>query len=323
MSDYSQLTFFAPKDALSSGNPAKLIKGAEVDPELAAISTAVSSKFDSTDIATNVETAAMITDTKLLTPAKLLYALTNGTFTSATGFVVNLVEDGSPNSAADFLLTFDASAGTLKKALIGNVVAAVGFVPTTRSVIAGAGLTGGGDFTADRTISVGAGGGIVVNADDVGLDLTNTRNLDHAILGVTAGSGLTGGGDATALRAIAVDRSGTDGTQTGYLDVPQNAQSGSYTLTLADRGKHIYHASGAGASDLYQIPANSAVAFPLGSTMTFINSDSNAVSIGITTDTMTLAGTTTTGTRTLAQNGMATVIKVTSTSWIISGSGLT
>lgn len=46
MSNYSQVTFFAPKDVLISGNPAKLIKGADIDPELAAISAAITSKFD-------------------------------------------------------------------------------------------------------------------------------------------------------------------------------------------------------------------------------------------------------------------------------------
>lgn len=43
---------------------------------------------------------------------------------------------------------------------------------TAVSVIAGAGLTGGGDISADRTLNVGAGTGIVVDADTVGL--TNT-----------------------------------------------------------------------------------------------------------------------------------------------------
>lgn len=109
----------------------------------------------------------------------------------------------------------------------------------------------------------------------------------------------------------------------GYLEVPQNIQAANYTLIATDTGKHIYHASGAGAGDTYTIPSNASVAYPIGTSLTFINSDSNAVSIAITTDTMTLAGTTSTGTRTLAQNGIATAIKVTATAWIISGSGLT
>lgn len=46
MSNYAQVTFFAPKDALITGNPAKLIKGSEVDPELSGISTAITSKLD-------------------------------------------------------------------------------------------------------------------------------------------------------------------------------------------------------------------------------------------------------------------------------------
>ena len=46
-------------------------------------------------------------------------------------------------------------------------------------------------------------------------------------------------------------------------------------------------------------------------------------SIAITTDTLILAGTGTTGTRTLAPYGMATLLKLTATSWTISGNGLT
>lgn len=48
MSNYTQVTFFAPKDALITGNPSKLIKGSEVDPEFLAISTAVATKLDKT-----------------------------------------------------------------------------------------------------------------------------------------------------------------------------------------------------------------------------------------------------------------------------------
>lgn len=46
MSNYTQTTFFAPKDSLLTGNPAKLIRGADVDPELAAIAAAIATKLD-------------------------------------------------------------------------------------------------------------------------------------------------------------------------------------------------------------------------------------------------------------------------------------
>ena len=47
MSNYTQATDFSAKDNLASGNAAKVIKGSEVDSELSAIATAVSSKADS------------------------------------------------------------------------------------------------------------------------------------------------------------------------------------------------------------------------------------------------------------------------------------
>lgn len=118
-----------------------------------------------------------------------------------------------------------------------------------------------------------------------------------------------------------------DGTNpVGYLNIPQNAQTGSYTMVLADSGKHIYHASGAGAAT-YTIPAASSVAYPLGTAITFVNLSATSISIAITTDTMYLSSAGSTGTRTLAQYGSATAIKVSGLSssgiWVISGSGLT
>ena len=114
-----------------------------------------------------------------------------------------------------------------------------------------------------------------------------------------------------------------DGTNAvGYLIIPQNAQTGSYTLVLGDSGKSIFHASAAGAAT-YTIPANGTVAYPIGTTISIINMSTNAVTISITTDTLYLAGTGATGSRTLAQYGVATTTKMTSTTWIISGSGLT
>jgi hypothetical protein len=61
----------------------------------------------------------------------------------------------------------------------------------------------------------------------------------------------------------------------------------------------------------------------VGGTITFTNRTSQVLSIAITTDAMTLAGTTTTGTRSLAQNGVATALKDKAGIWLISGTGLT
>ena len=115
-----------------------------------------------------------------------------------------------------------------------------------------------------------------------------------------------------------------DGTNSvGFLNIPQNSQSAAYTLVLADAGKHIFHPSTDANARTFTIPANSSVAYPIGTAISFINMTSQVVSIAITTDTMYLSSAGTTGTRSLAQYGTATAIKITSTSWIISGSGLT
>jgi hypothetical protein len=106
----------------------------------------------------------------------------------------------------------------------------------------------------------------------------------------------------------------------GYLEVPPNSQTVGYTAVLADSGKHILMD---GSSLTATIPANGSVAYPVGTVLTIININASALSIAITSDTMTLAGGTSTGTRTLSQNGLATAIKITSTSWIITGTGLT
>ena len=115
-----------------------------------------------------------------------------------------------------------------------------------------------------------------------------------------------------------------DGTNAvGFRNIPQNSQSAAYTLVLADAGKHIFHPSGDANARTYTIPDNGSVAYPIGTAITFINMTSQVVTIAITTDTMYLSSAGTTGSRSLAQYGSATAIKMTSTTWLISGSGLT
>lgn len=180
MSNYAQITSFGPKDALITGNPAKLVKGAEIDPELAAIAAAIQSKLDATSLATEVGSQQIV---------------------------------------------------------------------------------------------------VATNAP-----LANTI---------------------------------------GFRGVPVDSKSANYTAVLADMGRAFLHPSGGGAGDVFTIPANSAVPYAVGATLTFINLDSNALTISINTDTLTLLGTGAAGSRTLGQNGMASAVKVTSTQWVITGINLT
>jgi hypothetical protein len=115
---------------------------------------------------------------------------------------------------------------------------------------------------------------------------------------------------------------GAGSTYTLDTLIAQNSKSADYTLVLSDGGKHILHPTADNNARVFTIPANASVAYPIGTAITFVN-QINTVSIAITSDTLTLAGAGTTGTRTLAANGMATALKIASTVWFISGTGLT
>lgn len=150
-------------------------------------------------------------------------------------------------------------------------------------------------------------------------------NSGGALANATAGtdyvapSGALGTPSSGTLSSCTVD--GTNAV--GFRNIPQNSQSAAYTTVLADAGKHIFHPSGDANARTFTIDSNANVAYPIGTAITFINMTSQAVTIAITTDTMYLSTAGTTGSRTLAQYGSATAIKITSTTWLISGSGLT
>lgn len=166
-------------------------------------------------------------------------------------------------------------------------------------------------------------GGAVLTGDASGvLTLQGAGNTGVSIssAGVpTLTTPVLGTPTSGTLSACTVD--GTDAV--GFRNIPQNSQSTAYTLVLADSGKHIFHPVADNNARTFTIPANSSVAYPIGTALTFINMAVAVVSIAITTDTLTLSSAGTTGTRSLAQYGSATCIKITSTSWLISGSGLT
>ena len=168
--------------------------------------------------------------------------------------------------------------------------------------------------TVNGNSLLGSGG---ITVGDV--TLTGTETLTNKTLTApTLASPVLGTPASGNLSKCTVD--GTN--KLGFKEIPQNNQTANYTLILTDSGKHIH--KGGTTAYTVTIPANSSVAFPIGTAVTFVNSAASGnVTISITTDTMRLAGAGTTGSRTLAPYGVATVIKVSDTLWMISGSGIT
>ena len=86
MSNYTKATNFASKDSLSTGNPAKIIKGTEIDAEFTAIASAISSKADSN--------SPTLTGTPLAPTAA---SGTNTTQIASTAFVAAAVAAAIPS----------------------------------------------------------------------------------------------------------------------------------------------------------------------------------------------------------------------------------
>lgn len=171
------------------------------------------------------------------------------------------------------------------------------------------GGTGASNATAARTnLSVAASG---ANAD-----ITSLTGLTTPLSVSQGGTG----GSSVSTAATNLQGTGTDTNSLGFRTVPQNLQSTNYTTVASDSGKHVFTATGA---ITLTIASNASVPYPIGTAITFVNTNASSVTIAINSDTLTLAGSTTTGSRTLAQNGIATALKIDATSWLISGAGLT
>jgi collagen type VII alpha len=87
------------------------------------------------------------------------------------------------------------------------------------------------------------------------------------------------------------------------------------TVVAADAGKYLNVSSG--------ITINTSTDFASGDTVSVYNNSGSNISITATSVTLRLAGTATTGSRTLAQKGLATILCVGTNDYVISGAGVT
>lgn len=211
---------------------------------------------------------------------------------------------------------------------------------TSISVASSNGLAGSSSGGATPTITLSTsvtgllkGNGTSISAATSGTDYAPATSGTSILKGNGSGgfSSASAGTDYVAPSgALGTPSSGTlssctvDGTDAvGFRNIPQISQSANYTTVLSDSGKHIYHPSTDTNARTFTIDSNTNVAYPIGTAITFVNMSSSAVTIAITSDTMYLAATGSTGSRTLAQYGTATALKIASTTWLINGNGLT
>jgi hypothetical protein len=159
VANYVKATNFATKDTLASGNPAKIVKGTEIDTEFNAIASAIASKPDAdsptltgTPLAPTASTAT--NNTQIATTAYVVNRIANDTV-SALALKANLASPtftGTPAAPTAALGT-----NTTQLSTTAFVKAEVDVVKAI-TITAGTGLTGGGNLSANRTISILSGG---------------------------------------------------------------------------------------------------------------------------------------------------------------------
>jgi len=114
---------------------------------------------------------------------------------------------------------------------------------------------------------------------------------------------------------VFTDDAGTD-TVLGDDTVTTNTQSGTtYTAILSDAGKMITLDNG--SSITMTIPANSSVAYPIGTQLNFMQLGAGQVTVTITDDTLDVESSLTL--LLLGQFAVATAFKVTATTWVLFG----
>lgn len=242
-------------------------------------------------------------------------ALTSGRVPIASTSGI-LVDDGDLTFATD-TLTVTKIIGSTSITDSGLTAGRVTFASTSGLLADDADLTFSGD-TLTATKFVGS-----TSITDSGLTAGRVTFAGASGL-LSDDSDLTFSTDTLTMTKGAATTSFTVAGAFVTNNIVQNSQSAAYTTVLGDAGKHIYHPGADTTARIWTIDSNANVAYPVGTCLTFVNDTSGGViTISITSDTMILAGAGTTGSRTLAASGIATACKMTSTRWMINGSGLT
>lgn len=213
MSDYSQITDFSVKDGLTTGNPAKLIKGSEFDAEFAAIQAAIGTKYDSNDLSDQGTAEAGTSNTVLMTPLRTqqwgeAWAAENA------GAVLDIHDLSVP--AGDRILFYDTSS-SITRYLTASAADGI-TIDTTNLKLTTTSATNVTPATSDEFLIGDASDSYNIKAVTFGalegaLTIANqsdasTRGVDHSAVSITAGTGLSGGGTIASTRTINLDISG-------------------------------------------------------------------------------------------------------------------
>jgi hypothetical protein len=243
MSNYVKATDFSVKDGLLPGNPAKIVKGTEIDDEFDAISAAIQTKADlasptftgspaaptaspgtnTTQLATTAFAAAAATAaanaaiaaanlSTMATQSSSNVSITGGSITGITDITVADGGTGASSFTANSVLLGNGTSSflTVAPSTSGNVLTSNGTTWTSASIpVNGVGVSQTWqDVTSSRSL---------------GTTYTNSTSLPIMVLINTTNNSLSAVIGGVNLGVIAANQSGGGGGQNVSLIVPAGA----------------------------------------------------------------------------------------------------
>jgi hypothetical protein len=300
MADYTPVHDFSAKDVLASGNSDKIAKGEHIDDETAAIQTAIATKYDSTDLASQAQAEAEASNVTLVTPLRLA----NWSDKNA-GMVGDIQALADPN--ADVLLGWDDSAG----AAIGFTLDASLETTTTALGIAAA-AAGDGITLTTGVLSLTDAAASTTNPVDIS---TGAVSLDVEALTTIEGNALA------ATDTFYVEDGGVSkGIEVQAFGLRSQTAQGTQTLAADDMNSIMEFT----ATSTLTLPLNATTALPIGVPVV-LNMKHATQELTITADTsVTLVsvyhpGGTAAASDILNAGGSAILYKTAADVWVLSG----
>ena len=250
-----------------------------------------------------------------------------GSVGTLTALNVNdtIVSVGLTANTGDITVTagvFAGDGGSISNVVGANVTGEVGFSAVANSV-AIANVSGAGNIatvnldgnTANYLDGTGSWGPVTATTATTAGTVTTAAQPNITSLGTLVTLDVTGNISGGNINA------NTNGFAIGYKEIPPVVLSANDTIALEDSGKH-FRSTTAGNITL-SIPTNATVAFPTGTAISIVEQAAGNILVNaISGVTLYQAGNSTAGNRVISTFGVATLMKVDSDTWFISGTGV-